>query len=105
MNQKTRNDYMYKKNNNIYLKGAVLLGLGLISIIVLIKWVFIPLSVSFIKWAVPNFWTSIGYIIILWIMYKIFSFLWAPIKSIFGKWSYLILIATIIYIILQINLI
>ncbi|KRU40057.1 hypothetical protein [Clostridium sporogenes] len=102
MNQKTGNEYMYKKNNNKYLKGAAVLALGLLSIIVLIKWVFIPLSISFIKWVVPNFWTHIGYIIILWIMYKIFSLLWTPIRSIFGKWSYLILIATIIYIILQI---
>ncbi|EPY6472526.1 hypothetical protein ACWO4B_003223 [Clostridium sporogenes] len=96
MNPKKIND------NGRYLKGFLILILGLIIIILFARFVVIPNAISFIKWAVPNFWSLIGYIIILWLIFKFFQLLWTPIKSIFGKWSYIILLATFVYVLLQV---
>lgn len=75
----------------------ILIG-GIGALILLTKWVVLPNVLSFINWFVPNFWNCFCFIIILWIVYKFFSLLWTPIYFLLGKWSYLILLATIIYI-------
>lgn len=96
-----KRDYPYKDNNYMWIGFGILIAI-ILGVSALIMWL-IPNFFAFINWFVPNFWSLFGYIIIIWIGYKFFSFIWTPIYSILGKWSLLILIATVIYIIMQIN--
>lgn len=93
--------YSEKETRYVWESLAILAEIVL-GAILLVYFVVIPNFFAFINWFVPNFWSVFGYIIILWIAYKFFSFVWFPIFSILGKWSYLILLATVIYIIMQI---
>lgn len=101
-----KQDYPYKDNGSALLYGIGFLGF-IVAILAGVFWfiksVIIPNVVAIINWFVPNFWSMFGYIIIIWILFKIASFIWYPIYSILGKYSYLILLATAIYIIMQIN--
>jgi hypothetical protein len=96
-----KSNYSYKENYIWKYVVAVFLLVG--GIIALVKWAIIPNALVFINWFVPNFWIFFGYILIIWFMFKVLSFFWSPVYFLLGKWSYLILIATAIYIIMQIN--
>lgn len=87
----------------------ILIG-GIVALICFAKWVILPIAkgivlpsfLSYINWFVPHFWNFFGFIFILWLVYKFFSFIWSPVYALLGKWSYLPLIATIIYIAMRI---
>lgn len=103
----TNKEYPYRDSNKAYLKtflGILVVGIvGLIVGFFALKHIIVPLAIKFIYWLVPNFWSGIGYFLLIWIVYKLFSFLWSPIYSLLGKWSYIILGSTLVYIILQIS--
>lgn len=99
-------DYPYKSDTPAWV--YLLLALGIISlfllgIVSLIKWMILPNLIAIINWFVPNFWNMFLGIIIVWVLFKIASFIWYPIYSLLGKYSYLILVATLIYIFMQIS--
>ncbi|KXH12897.1 MULTISPECIES: hypothetical protein [Enterococcus] len=96
-----RDQYSHKETKYVWENILILAGIVL-GTILLAYFIVIPNLFTFINWFVPNFWSIFGYIIILWIAYKILSFIWFPVYSILGKWSYLILLATLIYIFMQI---
>lgn len=98
-----RDQYSHKETKYVWESLAILVGIVLVAIS-LVYFVVIPYFFEFISWFVPNFWSVFGYIVLIWIAYKILSFIWFPMYSMLGKWSYLILIATLIYIFMQISL-
>lgn len=97
-----KKSYPFELKKNIW-KLVFSITVIISLVLVFIKLFLIPNMFKFISWFVPNFWTMLGYIFILWFIYKLFTWLWQPVKSILGKWSYLILIITVIYVIMQIN--
>lgn len=101
-------NYPYKDSKKSYIKtflGLLIAAvIGLVLIFFSFKYLIFPLAIKFIYWLVPNFWSGIGYFFMIWFVYKLFSFFWSPIYALLGKWSYVILGSTIIYIILQIVL-
>ena len=103
LEKNNKNEY----NNSYYVKIALSILLIAITVIVLavclIKFLIAPNFKALIQWFVPNFWSLFGYFIIIFVIYKICSFFWSPIRSLLGKWSYLIIAATIFYILIQIN--
>lgn len=103
----SEDDYPYKEKNTEGCWIAFFLLLFVIVVLIgaffAIKWWVIPNLVSIINWFVPNFWSLFIGIVFLWILFKIASFIWYPIYSMLGKYSYLILLATLIYILMQIN--
>lgn len=105
--QKTNGEYPYRDSNKAYLKTFLgIVGVGIIGLVVgfyALKYLIVPLGIKFIYWLVPNFWNGIWFVLLTWIVYKLLKFLWSPIYSLLGKWSYVILGSTIIYIILQIS--
>lgn len=96
-----RDQYSHKETKYVWEGFAILIGL-IIGAVLLVHFIVIPCFFTFVGWFVPNFWSVFGYIILLWIAYKILSALWFPIYSILGKWSYFILLTTLIYILMQI---
>lgn len=98
-------DYPVKDTG--YIKSAVAL-IGIVVLVLAVAGIGIfgfvmPNALSFISWFVPNFWSILGYIVIIWLIWKFFTLLWYPIYSVLGRWSYLILLATAIYILMQIT--
>lgn len=97
-------DYHYKDDTPAWVYLLIVLGvfiLLLVGAISLIKWLIIPNFIAIINWFVPNFWSMFLGIVFIWILFKILSFIWYPIYSLLGKYSYLILVATLIYVIMQ----
>lgn len=100
-----KNDYSGKGDGYVwraFFMLAFVVFMLLTGSFLLIKWL-IPNFSSIVNWIVPNFWSHIGNIFIVWIFYKLLRFLWYPIYSILGKYSYIILVLTAIYIFMQIS--
>lgn len=80
---------------------AVGLILGIVALVFFVKLIVLPNILAIINWFVPNFWNMFLWIIIFWVIFQILKFIWYPIYSMIGKWSYLILLATLIYGLIQ----
>lgn len=90
------------KENSDSIKKILFFLTGSFVFILFFFFVVFPKLLLFIKWFVPSFWSFIGYFFILWIFFKILKLIWFPIYSIFGKYSYIILFLTFIYIMMEI---
>lgn len=93
------NDY---KDNNFgsYIFGVILL-IAIVLLLLLVitaKFFVLPMISGAIHFAVPTFWSYIGYIFIIWFIYKFFCIVFYPIYSLIGKWFFLLIGMTIIYI-------
>lgn len=105
--QGSKNERSYKSGYGEYAKTIfwllVTVVIGLIVLFFAVKYLVFPLGVKFVYWLVPNFWSNIVYLFMIWVAYRILRFFWSPIYNILGKWSFVILGATVFYIFLQIS--